>query len=322
MPLLKKNAINRLQLASDAILDEAFHDLCKRFRNRGDHHDIWHLRFHWPRQKEKIKDRLLAGNYRLSPVKIVRAHEQDIQVWSAEDALVLNALRILMSQYFNVLTLKNNSKAKNKNYSRHAVSAKKIKKFMLNAATKYSFYMQIKLHDFYTSINHKVLMTGLRLVIQDTGLLILIQQYLNHLQDDSGEFKSCQQGIYKGSSLASLLAALYLQPLDELFEIQAQNDSAMYFRWRDTWVYFCHEQHHFNEIFKNMNTLLDQLDLKIDRHKSQLGPCEVENREVSALKYLMNEPASKKIALEIKEQVLKEQAAKELSIKEQAHVAG
>ncbi len=329
--MLNENSINRQQLASDDILDEAFHDLCKRFKNRGDHHDIWHLRFHWKTQKEKIKNNILAGRYQLSPVKMKKAHQQTIQVWSADDTLVLNSLRILMRRYLKEVGL-------NK-FRHHGAAGKKMGHVIVAGTKEYSFQVRIILQDFYPSVNHKTLMAILRKHIKDTWVLKLLQQYLHHLQDDAGQLKYCQRGLYKGSSLASLLAGLYLQNLDELFESQVKSapqnstehltekNGPVYFRWRDQYVYFCQEQNHFNEILTNMNTLLDQLDLKIDRHKSHLGLCKVENREVSSLKYLMNESVNEKIVLEIKEKILKEkslkeQADKELSIKEQAHVAG
>lgn len=317
--MLNEYAINRQQLASDDILDDAFHDLCKRYKYRGDHHDIWHLRFHWPAQKQKIQSKLLAGHYRLSQVEMKRAHQQTIQVWSAEDTLVLNALGMLMRQ-----CLKENGLIK---FRHHAMAGKKLGQVIRAGNKEYNFQVRIQLQDFYASVNHKVLMAILQKIIKDSWVINLLQQYLHHLQDDAGQLKFCRQGLYKGSRLAPLLAGLYLQELDNLFESQVKRltqnstenlpDGSMeytpensneksgpvYFRWRDEYVYFCHEQHHFNSILTNMNNLLGELDLKIDQSKSQIGPCEVK------------EQSSNK-------QTDKEQSLNKQAIKEQTHVAG
>ena len=272
MPLLNVNDINREYLASNEILDDAFNDLCQRFKNRGDHHDIWHLRFHWPRQKEKIKNKIVSGSYRLSPVKMVKAHQQNIQVWSGEDALVLNALRILMSKNINKINFNL------KGFNGPAVAGKKMHKIMLGASKNYSFYMGIKVADFYPSINHQVLLVALKALIQDPWILNLLQQYLNHLQDEEGELMLCEQGLFKGSSLATLLANIYLAPVDDFFEGQSKktenNTDTLYSRWRDSWVFFCQELTYLNSVVTNMNILLEQLKLKIDMTNSLIDPCE------------------------------------------------
>ncbi|EJK2991234.1 transposase [Vibrio cholerae] len=63
----------------------AFQWVCKRRRHYPANSDIWHLRFHWPNHSQKLLSRVLAGDYRLSAMKVIGQHA----LWSAQDALVL-----------------------------------------------------------------------------------------------------------------------------------------------------------------------------------------------------------------------------------------
>ena len=54
------------QLASDDVLDTAYDWLCKRRRDYPPNEDIWAFRRRWPREKDRLRAELVAGQYRFS----------------------------------------------------------------------------------------------------------------------------------------------------------------------------------------------------------------------------------------------------------------
>lgn len=93
MPLLLS------QIASDAVLEQAYDWLCKRRLGCHYNDDVWHLRFHWSMLKDLIQRQLLAGEYRFSPCRSVPMQQGWIGRWNAEDALVLKAMSPVLGDH-------------------------------------------------------------------------------------------------------------------------------------------------------------------------------------------------------------------------------
>ncbi len=90
-------------LASDATLDAAFAWLCKRRRDYPDHADVWDFRRHWPAEKARLQSDLSAGDFRFGLLdRITRADGDEIDLWSARDALVLKALATVLAGHLPV----------------------------------------------------------------------------------------------------------------------------------------------------------------------------------------------------------------------------
>jgi hypothetical protein len=86
-------------IASDTTLDAAFVWLCKRRRDHPAHADVWGFRLAWPQEQGLIRSELLAGELRFSLLDgITKADGEDIDLWSARDALVLKALAGLLAK--------------------------------------------------------------------------------------------------------------------------------------------------------------------------------------------------------------------------------
>ena len=91
------------RIASDTVIDEAYLWLRKRRRHYPANADVWSLRQRWPLHKRHIQADLRAGRYRFSPLeRIQRKDQDDIDLWSARDALVLKALTIALAPHLPV----------------------------------------------------------------------------------------------------------------------------------------------------------------------------------------------------------------------------
>lgn len=91
--------LNLLEIiASDTIINQAFTWLCKRRENGHHNDDIWHLRFHWQQLKPVIQQALINEDYQFSPCQAVSTKTVTISHWSAQDALVLKAIALVLSE--------------------------------------------------------------------------------------------------------------------------------------------------------------------------------------------------------------------------------
>ncbi len=79
-------------ITSETTLDAAFAWLCKRRRDYPANADIWDFRREWPQEKARLQADLLAGRYRFGLLsRIEMANGEEVDLWSARDALVLKA---------------------------------------------------------------------------------------------------------------------------------------------------------------------------------------------------------------------------------------
>src|SRR5438045_2307998 len=92
-------------LASDAVLDEAYVWLCRRRKNYPDNAEVWTFRHRWPQEKTRLQTDLLRGDYRFQLLYRVRMKEDgDVDVWRARDQLLLKALTLVLTKYIPVST--------------------------------------------------------------------------------------------------------------------------------------------------------------------------------------------------------------------------
>ena len=91
------------ELASDGVLDTAYDWLCKRRRGYPPDADIWSFRHRWREEKAIIKTALLKGSYRFGLLTRVTLNDgEDIDLWSARDALVLKALALVLGEHLPI----------------------------------------------------------------------------------------------------------------------------------------------------------------------------------------------------------------------------
>ena len=83
---------------TDDAIDEAYLWLCKQRANFLPNADIWHLRFHWDEERQRILDQLQSAEFNFSPLSLIqKADGQFIHIWSAQDALVLKMMACLLA---------------------------------------------------------------------------------------------------------------------------------------------------------------------------------------------------------------------------------
>ena len=91
------------RLTSDAVIDTAYQWLCHQRRHWPADSDVWSLRSHWEAVKPALQQSLHQGDYRFEPMsRITKANGETIHVWSAQDALVLKSLSLVLADILPV----------------------------------------------------------------------------------------------------------------------------------------------------------------------------------------------------------------------------
>ncbi len=91
------------ELTSDEVLETAYGWLCKRRRNYPADADVWSFRQRWPADKDRLKAELAAGRFRFGLLtRITLVDGEEVDLWSARDALVLKALTIVLAKHLPV----------------------------------------------------------------------------------------------------------------------------------------------------------------------------------------------------------------------------
>ena len=86
------------RLASDAVLDRAYAWLCEQQRRWPDAADVWSFRRDWAVEKARLRAELRGGCFRFGlQERVTRGNGEEIDLWSARDALVLKALAEVLS---------------------------------------------------------------------------------------------------------------------------------------------------------------------------------------------------------------------------------
>ena len=253
MPIMMK------EIASDAVIDQAYEWLCKQRRRYAHNNDVWDVRLRWDELKPQLQADLLAGEYRFSPVQRYQSRGESLEVGSAMDALVLKAMQIVLSDRLDLpkscTHLKGHGGAKAA--VRHVVENLKDRPFVFRSDVK----------QYYASIDHEILMDQLRDKIQDKIVLNLIWQYLGHTAYQDGIYRQIKRGICLGCALSPIMGAVYLESLDRRME----KSGLFYVRFMDDWVVLAKTRWHLRRAIHVIRQALDALKVDIHPDKTFVG---------------------------------------------------
>ena len=196
------------QIASDAILDDAYAWLCHRRRDYPANADVWSFRRDWAFEKRRLQAELRDGTFRFGLLdRVMLADGNEIDLWSSRDALVLKAMTIVLSGVLPV--------------SRHCTHVRghggvkaAVRRVIANLPSN-GFVLRTDVKSYYASIDHHALLDCLAVHFQERPVLNLVGQYLRRTAERGGCFFDIERGISLGCPLSPLMAAVFLRELDQ-----------------------------------------------------------------------------------------------------------
>jgi group II intron reverse transcriptase/maturase len=223
-----------------------------------------HLSRHW----EKIRRKLLDGDYQPSPVRRVEIEKPGGGVRMLGIPTVLD--RFIQQLLLQVMTPIYEPKFSGSSWGfRPGRSAHDA----IRAAQGYvregkDWVVDIDIEKFFDHVNHDILMTRLGQTIRDKRVLKLIGRYLRSGVMINGVVIETEEGTPQGGPLSPLLANIYLAPLDGELERRGHSFS----RYADDCNIYVGSEPAAKRVMVTITEWITQkLRLKVNAQKSGTG---------------------------------------------------
>lgn len=247
-------------------IENAYQWLIHQRKNYPDSADIWHLRFHWQREREVILSALNKGEYRFSPLQIItKASGESIALWSSQDALVLKMLTSILTSTLPVHPLCEHVKG----HGGGRQSALNAHDHLRRKHTPFVFRTDIK--GYYAAIDKWRLYDQLARHVSNPVLLNLVWQFMHYSVGDAGNLHTPRRGISRGAALSPLLAAFHLYELDCQF---ANNSRVRYARYMDDFIILAPTRWTLRRAARDLKQFLNNFGFTLHPEKNQLGKTE------------------------------------------------
>lgn len=222
--------------------------------------DIWHLRFHWPRGRQRLLQSIHNNTFYFQPLqRITKANGEVIHLWSSIDSLVLKllaeTLRDVLPKSRCCTHLKGHGGAKQTVTAIHQQSQ----------THEYVFRTDVK--SYYASIHHSIILTKLSANVKDPSVMNLLSQYIKRTVEVGGTFTDIDKGISSGCPLSLLVAGVYLVELDNAMD----NKKVFYRRYMDDIIVLAKTRWQLTRAITTINQHFERLKLKQHPDKTFIG---------------------------------------------------
>jgi hypothetical protein len=173
--------------------------------------DLWSFRRGWSVEKARLQTELRSGCFRFAlQERVTRESGEEIDLWSARDALVLKGLALVLGEHLPVSRRCVHGKG-------HGGAKAAVRQVMRKLASA-RFVLKTDVASYYASIDHVRLLDRLAAVIADRDVVNLVGQMCARTAERGGLYFEHRRGIPLGCTLSPLLGAFFLAELDERLE--------------------------------------------------------------------------------------------------------
>lgn len=219
---------------------------------------------HWRRNETFLREQLLAGSYKPTPVRRVTipksgGGERELGIPRATDRLVQQAILQVLGPRYDA-GFSSHSHGFRPGHSAHDA----VLEAQSYIQEGYDWVVDVDLERFFDRVNHDVLMGRLARRIEDTRMLKILRGFLNAGVMLNGVVIDQDEGTPQGGPLSPLLANVLLDEIDKLLEARGHR----FVRYADDCNVYVRSQRAGERVMATMRKELAKLRLRINETKS------------------------------------------------------
>ncbi|MGY3913510.1 reverse transcriptase domain-containing protein [Aeromonas piscicola] len=182
-------------------------------------------------------------------------------MWSAQDALVLKWVALLVSGLLPDHHRCEHGKGRGIFYSRRRLSQALVEH-------DYAFALRTDIRGYYQHIKRDQVMSIVSAHVPSPVLRSLIAQYLHYSVEDGGEFHTPEMGIGRGCALSPLIGSALLYHVDEHF---CRVDDIYYARYMDDFIILTRTRWRLRQLVRELNVFLSKGGFSQHPDKTWIG---------------------------------------------------
>lgn len=213
------------------------------------------------RNCNKLNLELHSGDYQISKatefIISERGKRREIKAVQFRDRVVQRCLcdNYLTERITNSIIYDNSACQKGKGVT---FALRRVKN-ACERASKESWIVQYDYSSFFQSINHDLVLSSVRTIVEDDKIFDLIEQIV----------RNEPEGLNLGNQISQMLAILYVNPVDKF--ISSIDGVSFYHRYMDDGLVICDSKETAVQVLSEIERISSELRLKLNPRKSHIN---------------------------------------------------